>query len=253
MAGRIYFVSDVHLGLKVPDPQEREDRFVKFIKSIPREGTLALCLLGDIWDFWYEYRDVVPREGARALSALISLMEDGVRVWFCPGNHDLWSFSFFESLGMERLGQPAFFEAQGVRFCVGHGDALGRTSVGTALITAVFHSRITQALFSCLHPFLAFRFGMGWSESNRRKRSEKKGVYHFRGPSEPLYRYAEELSRTRPVDVFVFGHFHDAYDTVLPSGSRFVLLDSWMPGGMPHAVLENGRITLRRCSECQCL
>ena len=95
---KVYFTSDVHLGLGTADPAEREERFVRWLKSIQADAK-ALYLLGDIWDFWYEYRDVVPKEGARVLAQLINLMDNGVEVWFMPGNHDIWCYSFFESLG----------------------------------------------------------------------------------------------------------------------------------------------------------
>ena len=238
MDGRVYFVSDVHLGLRAGDPDEREARFVRFLRELPREGTAALCMLGDIWDFWYEYRDVVPRLGARVVAALISLMDDGVEVWFCPGNHDVWTFSHFESLGMRRLTQPEFVRIGGADFCLGHGDALGRTTFGQRLITSIFHSKVCQALFSILHPWIAYRFGLGWSKSNRGKHVE----YHFKGEEEPLYSYALGVSESRHVDFFVFGHFHDPVDMKLPTGARLVVLDDWMDGGTPHAVFEDGKL-----------
>ena len=120
-----YFVSDVHLGLGWKDPKEREERFLKFLSLIPREEVRALYLLGDVWDFWFEYKDVIPREGSRVVAKLISLMDDGVEVHFCPGNHDIWTFSYFESIGMKRFDQPFFTSIAGRRFCLGHGDLLG--------------------------------------------------------------------------------------------------------------------------------
>ena len=87
----IYFVADVHLGLRMQDPAEREARFIDFLKGLPAESMRALYLLGDIWDFWYEYRDVVPRSSARVVAQFIRLMDAGVEVWFCPGNHDIWT------------------------------------------------------------------------------------------------------------------------------------------------------------------
>lgn len=247
MQGRIYFVSDVHLGLKSGNPAEREMRFVNFLKEIPREGTQALCMLGDIWDFWYEYRDVIPREGAKVIAALVSLMDEGVEVWFCPGNHDVWTFSFFESLGMRRIDQPAFLDVSGFKFCLGHGDALGKADFGSRLIWSLFHSKLAQALFSTIHPWLAYRFGSCWSVSNRNKhvrRAIRNGEYHFRGESEPLYGFCKEVLSERHVDFFVFGHFHDPYDAVLPGGSRLLVLDDWVKGGTPHAVFDEGRLTL---------
>ena len=114
----VYFVSDVHLGLKVGDPVEREARFVNFLKGIPRGTTRAVCLLGDIWDFWYEYRDVVPREGIRVVSELIQLMDDGIDVYYCAGNHDIWTYRFFEDLGIRKVQQPFFTTFDGKVFCV---------------------------------------------------------------------------------------------------------------------------------------
>ena len=92
----IYFASDVHLGLKGSNPQEREDRFVNWLKSISWTSEDKLFLLGDIWDFWYEYKDVIPKEGIRVLAELINIMDAGSQVYFFPGNHDIWTFHFFE-------------------------------------------------------------------------------------------------------------------------------------------------------------
>lgn len=224
-----YFVSDVHLGLDLNDPADREARFVSFIKGIPREKAASLFMLGDIWDFWYEYRDVVPRCGTRVIAALVDLMDSGVQVWFCPGNHDIWCYSYFESLGMHRFDQPFYTELGGKRFCLGHGDALGGAGRGYSFMLKVFHNKVLQKMFSTLHPWIAFRIGLGLSNSNRRTHEP----YHFRGAEEPLYKFALSESGRREVDYFVFGHFHDAVDLVLPTGSRLIVLKDWMDGGEP--------------------
>ena len=239
--GDIYFVSDVHLGLRTADPVERETRFLAFLKGIPAERTRALYLLGDIWDFWYEYRDVVPREGARVVAALVGLMDAGVEVWFCPGNHDIWTYSFFEQLGMHRFEQPFYVTLDGRDFCLGHGDLLGGAKRGYRWMLKLFRNRVAQRLFSTLHPWLAYRFGLGWSHSNRRKHTP----YHFRGADEPLYKFCEEAARGRHVDYFVFGHFHDAVDLTLPSGARLIVLKDWMDGGMPCGVFSGSSFELR--------
>ncbi len=237
----IYFVSDVHLGLELHDPAEREARFVAFLKGIPRESTRALYLLGDIWDFWYEYRDVVPRCGVRVVAALISLMDDGVEVSFCPGNHDIWCYSYFESLGMRRFDQPYYLTLDGKVFCLGHGDALGGARRSYAFMLKVFHNRTLQRFFSTLHPWIAFRIGLGWSNSNRRTHLP----YHFRGADEPLYRFALAESSRRKVDYFVFGHFHDAVDMTLPTGARLIVLKDWMDGGQPYGRFDGSGFELR--------
>ena len=115
-----YFVSDVHLGLQVADPAGREARFVDFLRGLPQDAE-ALYLLGDIWDFWYEYRDVVPKGYVRVLAAIQDLITRGVKVYFFQGNHDVWTYSYFEELGMIKLTQPALVEIAGKKFCLGHG------------------------------------------------------------------------------------------------------------------------------------
>lgn len=237
---KTYFVADVHLGLRTTDPKEREERFVGFLKRIEQDAK-ALYLLGDIWDFWYEYRDVVPKTGTRVIAQLIRLMDTGVEVFFFEGNHDIWTFSYFESLGMKKLHQPHFLEIEGRRFCIGHGDGIGGAKPGYRIMLKVFHNKVAQALFSTLHPWIAYRFGLGWSHSNRRKHTP----YHFTGPGEPLYEFAVSTLKERRVDCFVFGHFHDDVDLPLEGGSRLVVLKDWMEGGHPHAVLdESGTLTV---------
>ena len=222
-----YFVSDVHLGLDVNDPSGREARFVRFLRDIPAERTETLYLLGDIWDFWYEYRDVVPRGYVRVFAALTDLMDRGVKVRFFTGNHDIWAYSYFESLGMERMEQPAVVEIAGKKFCLGHGDGLGPGMHGYKAMRAVFHNRFLQRLFSGLHPWFAFRLGNGWS---RRSRLAKDKPYVFRDGQEPLYRWAEAFQAQCPVDYFIFGHYHTPVDLALPGGARLMLLRDWMQG-----------------------
>ena len=221
---KTFFVSDVHLGLQVGDPAGRERRFADFLLGLP-EDTDALYLLGDIWDFWYEYRDVVPKGYIRVFSALQSLMDRGVKVYFFQGNHDVWTYSYFEELGMKRLEQPFLVEIGGKRFCLGHGDGLGPVPSGYRFLRGLFHNRVAQFLFSMLHPWIAFRFGNGWSRNNRLAHNQE---YEFRGKDEPLYKFAEEFSARNDVDYFIFGHYHSSVDMTLPSGARLLVLKDWM-------------------------
>lgn len=220
-----YFVSDVHLGLDVNDPADREARFVRFLKSIPKERTKALYLLGDIWDFWYEYMDVVPKGYVRVFSALTDLMDSGVEVFFFQGNHDIWCFHYFEELGIRILNQPYVTRIGGKTFCLGHGDGLGPGHFWYKLMRWGFRNHFLQRLFSLLHPYLAFRLGTGWSKKSRVARSVD---YVFRGEGEPLYKFAVDLSSRERVDYFIFGHFHVSVDIDLPTGARLLVLKDWM-------------------------
>ena len=225
-----YFASDVHLGLQVSDPAGREARFVAFLKAIPAAETEALYLLGDVWDFWYEYRDVVPKGYVRVFGALTDLMDAGVKVYFFPGNHDIWTYRYFGELGMVRLDQPYVTEIGGKTFCLGHGDGLGPVDRGYRTLQGIFHNRFLQVCFSALHPWFAFRLGNGWS---RRSRLGKNVGYTFKGEEEPLYKFCVDFNARRvsagetAIDIFLFGHYHCAVD--FPVGAaRLLLLQDWI-------------------------
>ena len=231
---KVYFTSDVHLGLGTADPAEREERFVRWLKSIQADAK-ALYLLGDIWDFWYEYRDVVPKEGARVLAQLINLMDNGVEVWFMPGNHDIWCYSFFESLGMRKILQPYYTEIGGKKFCLAHGDRLKDARFGYRLMLWIFNNRVLQVLFSTLHPWFAFRFGTRWSNKSRYTHLP----YEWKGAEEPLVRFAEEeIAEGRKADYYVFGHYHLSARETLSDGSELFVMDTWLKGGEPCLIFD---------------
>ncbi len=224
----VFFTSDVHLGLEVSDAAAREERFVAFLRSIPVEKTQALYLLGDIWDFWYEYKHVVPKGYFKVFTALSGLIEAGVDVYFMPGNHDIWTYHYLQSLGIKVVKERVLFtEHSGKVFCLSHGDGLGRGMWGYKTMRAIFHCRFFQILFSTLHPRIAFGIGRTWSRHNRLAKKQK---YQFRGEAEPLYGWASKITESRKTDYLICGHFHCSYRAVLPSGTEFSILDSWMDG-----------------------
>lgn len=225
-----FFVSDVHLGLDVKNPAAREARFVEFLRNIPAERTRTLYLLGDIWDFWYEYRDVVPKGYVRVLGAITDLMDKGVNVCYFQGNHDVWTYSYFKELGMVPLEQPLYVTIGMDRFCLGHGDGLGPGDFGYKALRAIFHSKFLQTLFSTLHPWLAFRLGNGWS---RNSRLGKDFQYIFRGTEERLYRFCSKALEKEAVNYFIFGHYHCFVDMPVSApgrSARLMVLKDWMDG-----------------------
>lgn len=227
MDGRnlVYFASDVHLGLEIGDPAEREARFVRFLRGIPAERTEALYLLGDVWDFWYEYRDVVPKGYVRVFAALMDLVEAGVQVLVFPGNHDMWMYSYLQSMGIKVVDQPLVISHSGKLFCLGHGDGLGPGLRSYKLMKAVFRNGPVRRLFSMLHPWIAFRLARSWSRGSRLSHKEK---YIFKGEQEPLYQYAEAFLREKKVDYFIFGHYHCPVDMPLGNGARLLVLGDWI-------------------------
>ncbi len=241
-----YFVSDVHLGLDFNDPAERERRFVDFLRSIPGDTTEAVYLLGDIWDFWFEYKNVVPKGYSLVFAELIRLTSAGVRVCFFRGNHDMWTFGYLEDMGVEVLEQPYFTEIGGKTFCLGHGDGLGDAPRSYKCMRALFAWRPAQRLFAMLHPTVAFWLARTWSETKRKRRKVR---YHFRGEEEPLYRYANAISGERHVDYFIFGHYHCPVDMSLPNGGRLMIMDDWLDTGSLPYLYFDGMYVLGRSSK----
>ena len=234
-----YFVADVHLGLQVAEPAAREARFDSFLKGIPAAETEALYLLGDIWDFWYEYRDVVPKGYTRVFAALQDLMDAGVKVFFFEGNHDIWTYGYFEELGMVKLVQPQVVRIGHRVFCLGHGDGLGPGMWGYKFMRGMFHNRFLQKCFSALHPRIAFRLGNGWSRDSR---LSKNIGYTFKGEEEPLYKFCASFKE--PVDYFVFGHYHCAVSLSVGAG-RLLVLQDWI--SCPNwLVYDSGADSLQR-------
>lgn len=240
-AGKHYFVSDVHLGLRAGDPERVERRFLAFLDALP-EDTLSLYLLGDIFDFWYEYRYVIPSGHIRVLGRLAALTDRGVEVFFFPGNHDVWAYGFFErELGIRILRQPAWIGIGGTRFCLGHGDGLGPVDTGYRLLRSVFHNRFLQVLFSALHPRWAFALGYAWSRHSRLSKDCAPDSLPFRGEADPLWQFA--ALHEQEADCFIFGHLHTPADVRLPGGSRLLILGDWSHGA-EYAVLDGGRLEL---------
>ena len=219
-----YFVADVHLGSNPVTAAEKEARFVQFLRSIPARQTSALYMLGDIWDFWYEYKDVVPKGYARVFSALMDLIDAGVAVRFIRGNHDVWTYDYLQSMGIEVFNQTISVKIGDAVFCLGHGDGLGPGMRAYKFTRAIFYSRVAQRLFSTLHPWIAYRIGRGWSSRRQKKHTSP---YNWKGEAEPLYKFALQYNKVRKADYFIFGHFHIPVDMQVEGGSRLIVLGDW--------------------------
>lgn len=225
--GRHFFAADVHVG-SARDPEgEWERRFVAFLNSLP-EDTEGLWLLGDIFDFRVEYRDLMPRGGIRLLGALASLADRGVKIHYICGNHDWWLSDCLErEIGAEIIKEPYIVrEIGGLRLCLGHGDALGPRDLSSRLLFALFRSPICIFLMKLLPPRWVFSLARRWSACSRRRH----GGYTFRAGEDPLYIFADNLGRTVKVDAYIFGHQHNPVCVDIPSGGRLYVLGDWSRG-----------------------
>ena len=223
-----YFVSDVHLGLDYKDPVSREAKFVRFLNGLPN-NTQAIYLLGDIFDFWYEYKHVIPKGYTRTLGALASLVDRGVQVYFFNGNHDIWTYSYLQNeVGVKQLQQPYITEIEGKTFCLGHGDGLGNGDYGYKFLNGIFKSRFLQVLFSSIHPRWALGFGKWWSKHNRL--THQNSTWQWRGEDERIVQFSNQLNENsiNKIDYFIYGHFHYPTQMKLKGGGELFILGEWI-------------------------
>jgi UDP-2,3-diacylglucosamine hydrolase len=229
MAKKIYFLSDFHLG--APDKASslvREKKICAFLEQ-NADDIDTLFLLGDLFDFWYEYRDVVPKGYTRILGKLAELTDRGIPVHFFVGNHDMWMKGYFErELNIPVYHEPKAFELWGKQFLIGHGDGLGPGDHGYKFIKKVFRNPICQAAFGALHPYI----GIGLANYFSRKSRESTGQLHeerFLGEDkEWLLIYCREVLTRRHYDYFVFGHRHLPIDFQLTPDSRYINTGDWI-------------------------
>ena len=231
-AGKYYFTADVHLGSKDDSHGLLERQFVDFLHSSPQEAE-ALYLLGDIFDFWVDYREVVPRGYVRVLAALAELVDRGVKVFFYPGNHDWWVTDYFEKeLGVKTVHESyQVVELDGRRICVGHGDMPGASDFKSRFLFNLFRNRFCIAMMKALPTRLSFAIAHGWSARSRKGHSEE-----FDPKSTGLYRFVDGFGRKRAqsgepaIDLYIFGHIHTPARIPVPSGGELVVLGDWSQG-----------------------
>lgn len=224
---KIYFASDFHLG--APDhaaSREREERVVSWLDRIKADAS-EIYLLGDIFDFWFEYATVVPKGFIRLQGKLAELTDAGIKVTMFKGNHDMWMFDYFsKELGIEIVSDELILERGGRKFFLHHGDGLGPCDAKYKLLKKIFRSRFCQWLFARLHPNLGMSIAHHWSKKSRIANMKKEVFEHE--DKEWLVVYAKEVLQTRHFDYFIFGHRHLPLDIRLAENSRYVNLGEWI-------------------------
>ena len=237
----IYFLSDFHLG--APDYEkslEREKKIVKFLDSIKSKAT-EIYLLGDVFDFWFEYGKAVPKGYVRLLGKLAELSDAGIKLHYFTGNHDMWVFGYLEKeLGAKIYHKPISLEINGKKFFLAHGDGLGPADLGYKFIKGVFASKVCQWLFARLHPNFGIWLGDFWSGKSRIATTD----LHFHGEKEWLVVYAKEVLKNEHYDYFVFGHRHIPIDYTLSEKSRYINLGEWITH-FSYAVFDGNNLELK--------
>ena len=224
---KIYFISDVHLGSSaLKNNKERERWFADWLDFISKDVS-ELYLMGDIFDFWFEYKKVVPRGFTRILGRLADLSDKGVSIHFFTGNHDLWIFDYLpEEIGLTLHRKEFVTQINGKNFFLAHGDGLDQKDRGYKLLKKIFNNRSFQWIFARLHPDFALTLAHAWSKSNRLSKLDEKE--EFKVKNECMYRFAQNYLEKEWIDYFIFGHRHRMADVEIERGSRFILLGEWI-------------------------
>jgi len=242
---KVYFASDNHLGAPSrKDSLPREKRFVAWLDSIKGDAQ-ALFLMGDLFDFWFEYKTVVPKGFTRTLGKLAELSDQGIEINYFVGNHDLWMNGYFEEeLGIPVHHRPQQFLINGTSFLIGHGDGLGPGDKGFKRMKKVFTNPLAKWLFKWLHPDLGVRLGQHLSVNNKIISGEADAKF-LGEDNEWLVLYAKRKLQQRHYDYFIFGHRHLPMEIRLNESSTYINLGDWI-SHFTYAVFDGEKISLER-------
>lgn len=244
----IYFASDFHLG--APDKASslvREKKVVDWLNEIAPTAH-EIYLVGDIFDFWFEYKHAVPRGFTRLLGTLSQLSDRGIPIHVFTGNHDMWIFDYLpEETGVQLYREPITREWNGKRFFIGHGDGLGPGDRGYKFIKKIFGSKVCQWLFARIHPNSGIALANFWSRKSRQKGAEADAI--FLGEDEEwLVQFAKEVLEKEHFDYFVFGHRHLPLTIQVGENSEYINLGDWI-NHFTYGVFDGDKMKLNTYEE----
>ncbi|NQV02540.1 MAG: UDP-2,3-diacylglucosamine diphosphatase [Bacteroidia bacterium] len=233
MSNKIYFASDFHLG--IPDHNsslKREIKLVKWLDKIHKDAS-EIYLMGDIFDFWFEYRTAIPQGYARLLGKLAEITDDGIPIHLFRGNHDMWAFHYLqEEIHIQLHREPEFKQFGSKKFYLAHGDGLGPGDHGYKLLKKIFSCRFNQWLFRWLHPDIGIRIALYWSRRSRsvaqlrEKKDEERTVQLI---EKRIITHSKEILTEHPdLDFLIYGHYHYPMDISLTDQTRLIVLGDWL-------------------------
>lgn len=225
---KIYFASDFHLGTPTPEKsRERERAVVGWLETV-RPDAAAIFLVGDVFDFWFEYKHTIPKGFSRLQGKLAELTDAGLPITLFTGNHDMWMFDYFTSeMGIPVYREPRVYEAAGKRFYIGHGDGLGPGDHVYKQLKKVFESSLARWLFRWLHPDLGIALATAWSRQSRISGGDEWEKF-LGEENEWLFQYSREIEQKQHHDFYIFGHRHLPLDLNVSPNSRYLNLGEWI-------------------------
>lgn len=242
---KIFFLSDIHLGAPVlHNNREREQRLVEWLESI-RPDCGELFLLGDIFDFWFEYKRVVPKGFIRFLAKICEFTDSGIPVHFFTGNHDVWAFDYLPAeCGITLHTGNKIFHINNKDFYIGHGDALNPKDKGYLFLYGIFHSRFLQKCFRGIHPDLGILLAHKWSSHSRLENGHIEAEQFYGEDKEEIVIFCQEKLRQRHFDYFIFGHRHLPLQLSLSPDSKYINTGDWITY-YSYAVFDGEKVELQ--------
>lgn len=245
---KIYFISDFHLG--VPDHErslEREKKIVRWLNKISSDASI-IYLMGDVFDYWFEYKHAVPKGYVRLLGKLAELSDSGIEIHYFTGNHDMWVFDYLPTeIGLTLHREPIFREYNQRKFYLGHGDGLGPGDHGYKFIKKLFANRFAQWLFARFHPNFGISLMRYFSKKSRIATGDDDA--NFLGEDkEWLIIHSKEVLQKEHFDYFIFGHRHLPLDINIGANSRYINLGEWINHFM-YAEFDGTTVTLKKFEE----
>ncbi|GAB3715507.1 UDP-2,3-diacylglucosamine diphosphatase [Spirosoma flavus] len=226
---KAYFASDFHLGTPTPEQSRtREQAVVNWLDGV-RADAAVIFLVGDVFDFWFEYKRSIPKGFIRLQGKLAELTDAGLPIILFTGNHDMWMNDYFtQEMGIPVYREPRRYDIGNKRFLIGHGDGLGPGDFVYKRLKTLFESGLARQLFRWVHPDVGIRLAHAWSRRSRIT-NQKKGEEEFKGEDrEWLWQYCREIEATTHHDYYVFGHRHLPLDLAVTEHSRYVNLGEWV-------------------------
>ncbi|MCE2617048.1 MAG: UDP-2,3-diacylglucosamine diphosphatase [Phocaeicola sp.] len=246
----VYFLSDAHLGSRaIAHGRNQERRLVNFLDSI-KQNAAAVYLLGDMFDFWFEYKYVVPKGYSRFLGKISELTDSGVEVHFFTGNHDIWCGDYLEKeCGVILHRTSLTCEIYGKEFFLSHGDGLGDNDKQFKLLRWMFHNKTLTRIFATIHPRWSVNFGLEWAKHSREKRDDGGEPPYLGEDKEPLVLFSKEYLSSHPnINYFIYGHRHIMLDLMLSETSRMMIIGDWITN-YSYAVFDGENIFLEQYIE----
>lgn len=243
MGKNIYFASDFHLGTpSYAKSRAREAQIVDWLNAIT-PTCAELFLMGDVFDFWFEYAQVIPKGFIRLQGKLAAMADAGIKIYFFKGNHDMWVFDYFtQEMGLSIISDEKIIERNGKKFYLHHGDGLGPGDYQYKFLRKIFRSKFCQWLFARIHPNLGMGIANSWSRRSRAAQTEKE--VFLGADQEWLAIYAKAQLQKQHFDYFIFGHRHLPLDIQLNPQSRYINLGEWL-NYQSYAVFDGETLSLK--------